>query len=277
MSDEQDPFHIEGPASVSFSGGRTSGYLLRRILNANPSMDNVVVLFMNTGKERKETLDFVHRVSVEWGVHIHWLEWINDDPKYRVVSYETASRNGEPFEQLISRRGYPPNPVTRYCTQELKINAMRRFCVDYMKWDRWTNVVGIRADERHRYDRMLARKDRWQVTCPLVHAGVTQNDVLKFWSECSFDLGLRPHEGNCDLCFLKGAGKIETIIREHPHMADWWAEQEERIGKPFRIDRASYRSIQNQLSIQLEMFPGQMSNSYDRWDEGDAPCGVCGD
>lgn len=31
---DRDPFLIEGPAVISFSGGRTSGYMLRRVLDA---------------------------------------------------------------------------------------------------------------------------------------------------------------------------------------------------------------------------------------------------
>ncbi len=31
----RDPFAIDGPTSLSFSGGRTSGYMLRRTLDAN--------------------------------------------------------------------------------------------------------------------------------------------------------------------------------------------------------------------------------------------------
>lgn len=35
----RDPFLIEGPAVISFSGGRTSGYMLRRILDAVPRQE----------------------------------------------------------------------------------------------------------------------------------------------------------------------------------------------------------------------------------------------
>ena len=51
-----DPFLIEGSAVISFSGGRTSGYMLRRILDVGLQPD-VHVLFTNTGKERPETLE----------------------------------------------------------------------------------------------------------------------------------------------------------------------------------------------------------------------------
>jgi hypothetical protein len=47
---------------VSFSGGRTSAYMLWRALQAYGGKlpDDHVVAFANTGKEREETLRFVH-------------------------------------------------------------------------------------------------------------------------------------------------------------------------------------------------------------------------
>ena len=59
MARMSNPFQIEGPAVISFSGGRTSGLMLRRIMDAGLGKD-VHILFSNTGKEREETLQFVH-------------------------------------------------------------------------------------------------------------------------------------------------------------------------------------------------------------------------
>lgn len=66
------PFFIDGPAVISFSGGRTSAEMLRRILDAHDGElpDDVFVDFTNTGKEREETLVFVNECSVRWGIPI---------------------------------------------------------------------------------------------------------------------------------------------------------------------------------------------------------------
>jgi 3'-phosphoadenosine 5'-phosphosulfate sulfotransferase (PAPS reductase)/FAD synthetase len=63
----KSPFLIEGPAVVSLSGGRTSAYMLRRILDEGLQPD-VHVLFCNTGKEYRETLTFVDQIARYWGV-----------------------------------------------------------------------------------------------------------------------------------------------------------------------------------------------------------------
>ena len=46
----------DGNVLISFSGGRTSGYMLHRILKANGDLpDRVKVLFANTGREMPDT------------------------------------------------------------------------------------------------------------------------------------------------------------------------------------------------------------------------------
>ena len=82
------------------------------------------ICFANTGKEMPETLDFVRDCGEHWGVNQRLeLEIGDEKPIYRtkIVDYESASRNGEPFSALLDRRAYLPNPVARFCTAEMKI------------------------------------------------------------------------------------------------------------------------------------------------------------
>ena len=55
---------------VSFSGGRTSAFMLYKILEAQNWVlpERCRVVFTNTGREMPETYDFVQRCSDEWGV-----------------------------------------------------------------------------------------------------------------------------------------------------------------------------------------------------------------
>ena len=57
-----DPFRIDSPTCISFSGGRTSAYMLWRVLMAHGGHlpDEAIVCFANTGKEDEATLRFVH-------------------------------------------------------------------------------------------------------------------------------------------------------------------------------------------------------------------------
>lgn len=273
-----DPFLIEGPALVSFSGGRTSGLMLRRILDVGLQPD-VHVVFANTGKEREETLVFVQECSARWGVSISWVE--RPPGGMHIVTFDTASRNGEPFEALIRKRSFLPNPVSRFCTQELKIRAMR----DFMRskgYEHWTNVVGLRADEPHRVARLKASndagKERWENAMPLADAGVMLADVTAFWDVQPFDLQLNPWEGNCDLCFLKGRKKIERIMADRPETSAWWIAMESAVSDTalngadhFRADRPSYAALADQARRQLPLFQSE-APSCDLDDLGDCIC-----
>lgn len=277
---QRDPFVIDGPACISFSGGRTSAYLLWRVLQSNGGVlpQDVVVCFANTGKEEEATLRFVRDCGERWNVPITWLEYQADGPGYRVVTFDTASRDGEPFESVIKKKNYLPNPVTRFCTIELKIRPMAKYLVDAgladtKKEGENMSVIGIRADEQRRAAKI---SDKGRV--PLVTAGVGKEDVLAFWSAQPFDLQLPniggvTYHGNCDLCFLKGGSQILSLITEKPSRAVWWAKMESTtlaskpLGARFRSDRPAY--------AEMIRFAEQQRDMFDQSEEGIA-C-FCGD
>lgn len=126
-----DPFKIDGPTCFSFSTGRSSGYALRRTLDANdPAVlrEHLKVLTCNTGKEDEASLRFGDRIDREWlrplELQITWLEY-REGAGFEVVTFESLSRNGEPFDAVIRQRGgVLPNPRSRYCSSELKTRTI---------------------------------------------------------------------------------------------------------------------------------------------------------
>lgn len=224
-------FHLpKGNVAIAFSGGRTSAFMLHQILEANGNLpDRVVVSFQNTGREMNETLDFVQECGERWGVKIVWLEYRAADPRFEVVSHNSASRNGEPFEALIRKRKFLPNRVARFCTAEMKVHCSNRY-LRSIGWDRWTNTVGIRADEPNRL-KGAPPKERYTLWHPLAEAGVSRHDVSAFWARQPFDLRLpnvngRTQLGNCDGCFLKSEAARAALARDFPERAQWWADME---------------------------------------------------
>ena len=68
---------------ISFSGGRTSGFMLKQIIDNNNGLpDNAVVCFANTGREMPQTLEFINDCSLNWGMKIVWLEYDLNDEAY---------------------------------------------------------------------------------------------------------------------------------------------------------------------------------------------------
>ena len=270
------PYKLSGATVVSFSGGRTSAYMLRQVLENNDDLSGLVVTFANTGKEHPATLEFVQECSEHWAVPIVWLEFRDSEAGFEVVDFATASRQGEPFEALIRKRKYLPNPVTRFCTIDLKIRIIHKYLrslclstedapVDMM--------TGIRADEPRRVAKIRHRKStsesKWAtMVMPLADAGVGVQDVTDFWASQPFDLMLptingRTLEGNCDLCFLKGAKQVYSIIASDRPKAKWWARMESSVvsggkftgdGARFRSDRPSYQQMLDYSDTQFDMF-----------------------
>lgn len=220
----------EGNVQIAFSGGRTSAYMLHQILEANGGLpDRVQVTFQNTGREMPETLDFVQEVGEIWGIPIVWLEYLPIAPGFERVSHNSASRNGEPFENLILKKKFLPNQQARFCTIELKVRTAKKY-LRSLGWERWTNAVGLRADEPHRLNKP-APPERWTVWHPLATAGVSRHDVAAFWRRQKFDLRLPNIKGNCwlgncDGCFLKSEAHVAAFSRDFPDRAAWWERME---------------------------------------------------
>ena len=239
-----NPFLLpEGNCQISFSGGRTSGYLLHQLLEANNGLpDNAVVAFQNTGREMPQTLDFVQAVSERWSVPIVWLEYdiINDNKNYfKIVNHNSASRNGEPFDLLINKYGRLPNARFRFCTGILKMQTGQKY-LKSLGWKNWTNIVGIRADEPRRLTKK--KENNIDLFYPLGVAGKTKLDVEAFWKSQPFDLSLpmykgKTMKGNCDFCFLKSEATLAMMAREHPELADWWVQAEKRVNNRFERNR----------------------------------------
>lgn len=262
---------VDCPTVVSFSGGRTSAYMLHRLLMAHGGKlpADCEVVFANTGKEAEETLRFVQDCADRWDVPITWVEYRADGKGWAQVDFASASRNGEPFEALIRARNYLPNPVARFCTVELKILRI----ADYMRslgHEEFDVMVGIRADEPVRMAKLRADPSGGTrgITrrAPMAELGCTKGEVGFFWRYNGFDLALpningTTMHGNCDLCFLKHSAIVMSLIAEKPQRAVWWAAQEHSITNPkitnggtFRSDRPSYAQMLAFTQAQADAF-----------------------
>ena len=77
---------------ISFSGGRTSAFMAWWLLNNKQDKYEMILVFANTGKEREETLEFVHKCDVEFGFNTVWIEAKVQEKgigtSFNVVNYE---------------------------------------------------------------------------------------------------------------------------------------------------------------------------------------------
>lgn len=262
-----NPYLLDLPAALSFSGGRTSGYLLRHVLDAfGGQPEELVISFQNTGLEHAKTYEFIEQVEREWDIDIVWLEFCLDGTKelFKRVDAKTACKNGEPFTDLIKNRNFLPNPVMRLCTEHLKVRTLGRYLDTIPAFEgEYVHCIGLRADEPRRVMKVRGHKGRNFVECPLYEAGVGSDEVIQWWSEQPFDLDLPLGgniAGNCVGCFLKGRQQTAELMKTMPEYFDWWvkAEQIPLNSKPeggtFRKDRASYKEMLHVVDSQGWLF-----------------------
>lgn len=211
---------------VSFSGGRTSAYMAKWLIDNKHDKYNLTFIFMNTGAEDERTLTFINRCDKEWGLNLIWLEASvkhgeRVGTKYTVTSFEGASRECEPFYEVVKKYGVP-NKRYPHCNRDLKLAPFEAWMADNMP-DAY-RAIGIRCDE---IDRMAANMDDKLILYPLITMKPTnKSEVLGWWSRQSFDLDLPEHYGNCVTCFKKSDRKLLTLANDDPRLFDHFNQME---------------------------------------------------
>jgi len=233
---------------ISFSGGRTSAYMTWWLLNkwSDIGLYDVVVVFANTGKEVEGTLFFIDEFSQEFNIPIIWIEakCIDDDGipysfkgwkvNHKVVTYEDCSRNGEPFEEMISILGIPSTEAP-FCSYQLKRKAIESYC-NSIGWKDYITAIGIRFDEPLRINDNYKENN---VIYPLAHINpTTKRQVKEWWDKQSFDLNIHPDDGNCDGCWKKGFPQLVRIMERKPKTFHWWQNMVDKYGdyNPRNVD-----------------------------------------
>lgn len=223
------------PILISFSGGRTSAFMAKFLMEYEPYQSiPKVVCFANTGKEFEATLEFVENCDREFGLNVVWLE-ANVNPEkgsgtsFKVCDFLSASRNGEPFEAVIKKYGIPAKQFP-HCTRELKQKPIKKY-MQSLGYKKWITALGIRHDEPHRINR---RPDGNTMApfLPLVDIlKVDEAFIRNWWDRQSFDLDLKDYQSNCDLCWKKSKRKRLTLISEKSNTAEWWKNMEMKYGQ----------------------------------------------
>jgi hypothetical protein len=219
---------------ITFSGGRTSAYMTWWLFNEWKDRDNwdKLVVFANTGKESEGTLFFVDECANEWNIDIKWIEgYPSENGKgwsvnHELVNYETASRNGEPFEAMIKKLGIPFQSAP-FCSPQLKTAPIKKY-LKSIGWSKYFTAIGIRYDEQKRINKNYKKQ---RIIYPLVEFNpVTKNQIKQWWDLQSFDLEIHPDDGNCVCCWKKSYNVLARIMERSPNSFDWWQKMIDEYG-----------------------------------------------
>ena len=221
--------------ACSFSGGRTSAVMTRLVIDwaEKHKKSKPIITFANTGCEHPDTLRFVEACDENWGFETVWLEAVVTHGqrigiRHKIVDFETASRNGEPFEEYIKKYGIP-NASIKQCTSRLKTEVMESYLktIGFFRGKKlnYTTCIGIRADEM---DRMSIHRKKNKFAYPMVQRGWTKEMVLEYMSQFPWDLKIPEHYGNCVWCYKKSDRKLFTLAQEDPSVFSFPQEMERK-------------------------------------------------
>lgn len=216
---------------VSFSGGETSAYMAKWLIENKSDQYEMVFVFANTGEENEETLSFVDRCDREWNLGVVWVESkVNPEKgkgtRHNIVNYETASRKGEPFEDVIKKYGIP-NQNFPHCNRELKLYPIHSY-IKSIGWKDYHTAIGIRYDE---IDRISQYKKNLNLIYPLIEfKPTTKNKINYWWASQRFRLNIKSYQTNCKTCWKKSFKYLYKIALENPEYFDFFKRMEEDYG-----------------------------------------------
>jgi hypothetical protein len=260
---------------VSFSGGETSAFMSQWLNNhyEEHGYKNIVFVFANTGLENEQTLEFVERCDKHFKLGVQWVEadvqhGVRKGTNYYTTDFDNASRNGEPFEDVIKKYGIPNQPAP-ICTRELKQQPIKAFGKSWFNGEKYHTAIGIRQDEA---DRMNAKAKEMGFIYPLINSKMipaTKPMINFYWRSMPFRLELKGYQGNCVTCWKKSDKKLYQIAKENPKAFDFMAEMERKYSLNSNTGKKEVFFRNNRSALQIleesKNFKGKVKDDSDNY------------
>mgnify|MGYP002640921915 FL=1 len=215
--------------------------------------ENVDFIFMDTGAEHPKTYDFIKNVNKEFNLSLVCLRLkINQElgkgNGYSIVNIDEIGSDLKPFKDMLSKYGVP-YIGGMFCTDRMKLVPYKKYCDDTYGKKNYETWLGIRADEKRR----LAKKPSIRYMAEI--SDFEKQDVLDWWSEQDFDLGINEWLGNCVFCPKKSNLKLAAAQRDESEQYLQWLDMlhsdsvriDERTGRRFKMYRGK-QSLENLIA-----------------------------
>ena len=235
---------------VSFSGGETSAYLAKWLIDNKKNEYEMVFVFANTGDEEEETLKFIDVCAKKWGIEIVWVEAVVHHNErvastHKVVNFKTAARDREPFREVVKKYGIP-NQNFLHCNREMKLNPIKSY-IKSIGWKNYKTAIGIRIDE---VDRVNKHRKKLGLIYPFIsEKPTTKQEVSYWWSNQDFRLKLKSYKTNCRTCWKKSDKVLAQIYKDNPDYFKFNSEMERIYGEEkytfFRNGRSTEKLIED--------------------------------
>ena len=226
---------------ISFSGGRTSAYLVYLMEQKRVNDDwDVEYVFMDTSAEHPKTYDFIRKCVEHFGIELTCLQAdfnqpIGEGHTYKIVSIYDLKHdpvNGV-YGQMMRKYGVP-TIASSWCTSRMKEETHDKYCNDKYGKGNYITWLGMRADEPRRVKLPNNRGIRYLAEL----SDFEKIDVLRWWKDMPFDLEIGEHLGNCVFCFKKSIGKVALAAIDEPQLLREWQKSIEnasdRLNQPIQ-------------------------------------------
>lgn len=139
---------------VSFSGGRTSAYLVHLMEQRRAAGEDVRYIFMDTGAEHPETYKFIQRLVTEWCIDLTCIRMgVSDELGKRnhieIIDAGDLKTDLYAWKGLLVKYG-APSIGAPFCSSRMKQELAHNYCVDQFGRGGFETWIGIRDDEPQR-------------------------------------------------------------------------------------------------------------------------------
>lgn len=220
---------------ISFSGGRTSAYLLNLFRNDSEAH----FVFMDTGAEHPATYQFIKDIVKHWKIDLVCLRVVvnpvmNIGGTYKIISLNDLKQDLEPWKAMVKKYGSPYYD-SPFCTARMKTEPFEKYCNDKFGKGNFERWIGIRFDEPKRLPIEILESLKLPVHTKATHqkkgfrylaeiSEFEKDDVLDWWEEQPFDLAITEHLGNCVFCIKKTINKVALAGKDEPEQLVKWVQ-----------------------------------------------------
>lgn len=220
---------------ISFSGGRTSAYLLNLFKN-DPEAHFV---FMDTGAEHPATYQFIKDIVKHWKIDLVCLRTVvnpvmNIGCTYKIISLDELKQDLEPWKAMLKKYGSPYYD-SPFCTARMKTEPFEKYCNDKFGKGGFERWIGIRFDEPKRLPIEILKSLQLPVHTKASNqkkgfrylaeiSEFEKDDVLHWWKKQPFDLAITEHLGNCVFCIKKTINKVALAGKDEPEQLVKWVQ-----------------------------------------------------
>ena len=169
---------------VSFSGGRTSAYLCKVMIDTF-GRENVDFIYMDTGAEHPKTYEFIRKVNNEFNLNLTCLRTDFSSPLgagngFKVVDVNSIDTDLKSFSEMTYKYGVP-YIGGMFCTDRMKLVPFTKYCQETYGRGNFETWLGIRADEPARvFGSKLYRSLKETI-------GLDDEDLIKMYSTNHLD------------------------------------------------------------------------------------------